>query len=332
MQRKSNESLQPLNFHASKIPQSSSDDYKVDDELFNDVEMQDAPDMVTPQKMSDFPRMKEVQQLSIPTENALDRSMASSDSNESLEEQYQTPPDSPSKVSLRQLQMKKSGTSPTTKPVQINIYGGISERQNRKRTYPAPPKPDMPRKMSRDNSNSRTLSASSVQASGAMTHMNAPNVRNIHLDEKRSGDSLHKSFSSGSFTSVTSTAATMASSAWTTPNTSFRTETPSTSFDSSEPFELDDFGGKSMHSRRSWQNLKAPFGLGLDVGLDSTSHGPTKAGSMGPPVLVPTTRKSPEISAETLLSVSPFGKSLICLSYHLLMESKMPYTHSALTP
>ncbi|KAL8699502.1 MAG: hypothetical protein Q9224_001379, partial [Gallowayella concinna] len=295
--QQSNESLQPIDFRVNKFPPSSSDDYKVDDEFFNDVEMQDAPDNAVPP-------------APIATGNAPGRSVASSESIESLEEQYQTPPDSPSKVNItpRTQQFESAGISSTIDAVQNNISKSALG-QNRKRTHPAISKPDMPRKMSRDSSKSRTLGRSSVQASDPFTYLGPPSVRNTLFDGRKSGDWLHRSFSSGSFTSVSSSVATKASSAWTTPNTSFRTETPATSFDScNEPLELED---KLVQTRRSWQNLKAPFGLGLDldVEVEPTSDSPTKAGSMGPPGLVPMTKKSPELTVENLLSVSPFDVS-----------------------
>ncbi|KAL8905139.1 MAG: hypothetical protein Q9171_006787 [Xanthocarpia ochracea] len=269
MMPRSNENLQRLG------TQSSSDDYKIDDGLFNDVEMQDALSNVAPQVLPNA------------TSNDIDTMMNSSESNESLEEIYQTPPDSPSKSISRTVSMKQRRHSPIGKPVQTHQYRnspGSTLGQSRKRTYPAPPKPDdVPRKISRDNSNNRSFGP------------------------------LCRSFSSDSFAPTTSSGATLASSAWTTPNTSFMTETPGTSFDSSnEPFELDPTGGRSMQTRRSWQNLKEPFGLGLDMswapdmGWDPDMHGSAKAVSMGPPALIPMNRTLLEISVKKLLLLSPF--------------------------
>ncbi|KAL8781213.1 MAG: hypothetical protein Q9213_006106 [Squamulea squamosa] len=301
MKQRSKENLQSFDPHLNKIPQSSSDDYRVDDELFAGVEMQDAPGTV-PQQIP----------LNV-TNNVSNLTMASSESNESFDEIYQTPPDSPSKVIMtsRIVSMKTHGRSPTVNPVQTGDYRGFSEStlgQGRKRTYTALSKPDMPRKMSRDNSNGRNFNATSGQPFDAMTNI-APYPHDTRGKDRTYGDPLHRSFSSGSFTSVTSSGATLASSAWTTPNTSFMNGTPESSFDSSnEPFELDEFGGKSMRTRQSWQNLKEPFGLGLDMGLDPSMHSSAKAVSMGPPALIPMSRNMPEVSVKELLSVSPFGK------------------------
>ncbi|KAL8817310.1 MAG: hypothetical protein Q9223_003832 [Gallowayella weberi] len=303
LQQKSNDLLQPPDFQIKKVPQCSSDDYKVDDELFNDVEMQDATDDAAPP-------------APIAKRKVSERSATSSESITSLEEQYQTPPDSPSKVGTteRTHQTENGRMSPTPGAAQINSSHSTSKcspGQSRKRTYPAMSKPEMPRKMSRDSSKSRATGWSSVQAFDALAHVGAPIVRNTSSDARVSSDWLHRSFSSTSFTSVSSAAATKASSAWTTPNTSFLTETSANSFDScSEPLELDD---KSLQTRRSWQNPKAPYGLGLGLGLDmevdTTSDLPAKVGSMGPPLLVPMTKKPPEVLVEHLLSVSPFDAS-----------------------
>ncbi|KAL8858536.1 MAG: hypothetical protein Q9178_004830 [Gyalolechia marmorata] len=283
MKPRSNENLQRLGIHTSEFPQSSSDDYKVDDELFNDVEMQDALSKVAPQIL----------------QNA-------TSNDESLEEIYQTPPDSPSGSNT----MKQRRHSPMGKPVQIHQYRNESTLgQSKKRTYPAPPKPDdVPRKISRDNSNNRSFG------------FVAPYPRKIPADDKVFGGPLHRSFSSDSFTPTTSSGATLASSAWTTPNTSFMTETPGTSFDSSnEPFELDPTGSMSMQTRRSWQNLKEPFGLGLDMDWDPGVHGSAKAVSMGPPALIPMNRTLPEVSVKKLLSLSPFSKFWYGPPHHALI-------------
>ena len=282
MKPRSNENLQRICIHTSEFLQSSSDDYKVDDGFFNDVEMQDALSNVAPQILPNT------------TSNDINTTMNSSESNESLEDIYQTPPDSPSKSNTisRTVSMKQRRHSPIGKPVLIHQYGnGDTLGQNRKRTYPAPPKPDnVPRKISRDNANNRSF--------GFL----APYPHKIPADDNVFGGPLHRSFSSDSFTPTTSSSATLASSAWTTSNTSFMTETPGTSFDSSnEPFELDPTSGRSMQTRRSWQNLKEPFGLGLDMGWDPGMHGSAKAVSMGPPAL-------PEVSVKKLLSLSPFSK------------------------
>ena len=326
MKQTSTEALQPPGYPLSKDPQPSSDDYMVDDGLFNDVEMQDAPANLTPEV---FPNVKS---------NFLDTTMAFSESNESLEDVYQSAPDSPSKVNTlsRTVSMRKQRQSAVKSPVQVSQCHGPSENafgQGRKRAHPAQPKPDLPRKVSRDNSSIRSFGAIPNQPFGSTTHT-APYPQNMKVDDHSIDGLVQRSFSSDSFTSVTSSGATYASSAWTTPNTSFRTGTPGTSFDSiNEPFELDNSATKSMHTSLSWQRLDGPFGpgkpsgLGLDISLDPSMHHPVKAVSMGPPALIPTSRISPVVSVRNLLSISPFGKSLNSSPRHPLTESKQRHAH-----
>ncbi|KAL8840797.1 MAG: hypothetical protein Q9176_003644 [Flavoplaca citrina] len=273
MKQKSTEGLQPLDQPISKVSQASSDDYIIDDALFNDVEMQDAPSDAAPQML---PNLKS---------DVLDTIMASFESNEFVEDFYHTPPDSPSKVKVlsRSVSKEDHGHSPMKSPIQSNQYRSIPQsafEQPRKRAYPAPPKPDLPRKVSRDNSRGRSFGASAGQSLDAMIRIGA----------------------------------TFASSAWTTPNTSFGMETPGTSFDSTnEPFELEHPGSESTYTGRSQQRLDEPFGyekplgLGLDISLDASTIVPVKAVSMGPPALIPTNRALPEGSVKKLLSISPFA-------------------------
>ncbi|KAL8655036.1 MAG: hypothetical protein Q9226_003197 [Calogaya cf. arnoldii] len=267
----------PLDLHISKVPQPSSDHYLVDDGLFNDVEMQNTRSNLASSVLNATSKVSDIM-------------MASSESNESMEDVYQTPPDSPSKV----------------KTMSRTVSSALG--QGRKRTYPGPAKPDLPRKVSRDSSSNRSFGTDSNQP----LEPTAPYPQNLRVNDKSFEAQIYRSFSFDSFTSTSG--ATLASSAWTTPSTSFRIETPGTSFDSTnEPFELDNPGPKVLHTRRSWQRLDGPFGpeksfgLGLDIGLDPGMHPSAKAVSMGPPALIPTNRTLPELSVKNLLSISPFA-------------------------
>lgn len=324
MKQTSTEALQPLGYPISKDPQPSSDDFIVDDGLFNDVEMQDAPGNLAPEVLPNV------------TSNFPDTTMAFSESNESLEDVYQSAPDSPSKVNTlsRTASMRKQRQSAVKSPIQVSQCHGPSETtfgQGRKRAHPAQPKPDLPRKVSRDSSSNRSFCAIPNQPFGSIIHT-APYPQTTKVDDPSIDDGLvQRSFSSDSFTSVTSSGAIYASSACTTPNTSFRTGTPGTSFDSiNEPFELDNSATKSMHTSLSWPRLDGPFGpgkpsgLGLNISLDPSMHHSVKAVSMGPPALIPTSRISPVVSVKNLLSISPFGKSLNSSPRHPLIESKPP--------
>ncbi|KAL9037231.1 MAG: hypothetical protein Q9180_003838 [Flavoplaca navasiana] len=305
MKQKSTEGLQPLDQPISKVSQASSDDFIIDDALFNDIEMQDAPNDAAAQML---PELKS---------NVFDTTMASSESNESFEDFYHTPPDSPSKVKAvsRSVSKEDHRHSPMKSPIQSNQCRSIPPstfEQPRKRAYPAPPKPDLPRKVSRDSSRGRSFGASSGQSLDAMIRI-APYPRETLVNDRSFGGRIQRSFSSDTTTSVTSSGATFASSAWTTPNTSFGFETPGTSFDSTnEPFELDP-GSESTYTRRPQQRLDEPFGyekplgLGLDISLGSSTIIPVKAVSMGPPALIPTNRALPEGSVKKLLSMSPFA-------------------------
>ncbi|CAL8583937.1 hypothetical protein XPA_009547 [Xanthoria parietina] len=176
MKQTSTEALQPLGYPLSKDPQPSSDDYMIDDGLFNDVEMQDAPANLAPEV---FPNVKS---------NFLDTTMAFSESNESLEDVYQSAPDSPSKVNTlsRTVSMRKQRQSAVKSPVQVSQCHGPSENafgQGRKRAHPAQPKPDLPRKVSRDSSSIRSFGAIPNQPFGSTTHT-APYPQNMKVDDR----------------------------------------------------------------------------------------------------------------------------------------------------
>ncbi|KAL8670790.1 MAG: hypothetical protein Q9168_004688 [Polycauliona sp. 1 TL-2023] len=287
------DNLQPLDPVAT-VQQPSSDDFIIDDGLFNDVEMQDAPSDAGPRIPPD----------SLRNGPGFGPMMVFSESNESLEDVYQTPPDSPSKMRLasgKYTDTKTRRQSSIQSPTRINPPYGPSESvlgQARKRAYPAPSKPDLPRKVSRDDSRNR-------QSLDALIHT-AAYPRNLRRDHESFNGSLHRSFSSDTSTSVTTSGATIASSAWTTPNTSFLIETPGTSFDSiNEPFELDYPGAKLTYTAQTLDEPcrpEKPVGLGLVIALDPIY--PVKAVSMAPPALIPVNKASTEVSVEKVEAVA----------------------------
>ncbi|KAL8832807.1 MAG: hypothetical protein Q9170_004729, partial [Blastenia crenularia] len=289
-----------LDPYPPKLQQPSSDDYKVDDTLFDDVEMQDAPVTSAPRDISTV------------TGLGLDTVLGQYESAESLEEQYHTPPDTPSKVDTRSPLAHAKYVSRSARKVSstnineidfVDSAGGVGK----KRSLPASSKPEMPRKLSRDTSERRSTGTGPIKPVAALRYLGDSEFGRTRLEQQRSFGALCKSFSTESFSSVGSSGATKAISAWTTPNTSFLTETPATSFDSSaEPFELDYLREKPIQSRRSWQNLKAPFGLGLDMDVDDDDFGEADLVPMGPPP--PLIRsKSSYLSVQSLLSsTSPF--------------------------
>lgn len=287
-----------------KIQQPSSDEYKVDDGLFDDVEMQDAPDTA-------FSSNAPATALG----PAPDFTTFAPDPDELLEEFYQTPPDSPSKI--RNESSRTYAIQESLYPMRFSAQGSDSRCSSdtvvpysRKRGLPASSKPDMPRKMSRDASERRSTGIGPAQPKGGLRYIGDPEFNQAILDRQKSFGSLQKSWSAESLSSVTSSAAIRPLSAWTTPNTSFLTETPATSFDSSqEPFELDYLRQKPVHARRSWQNLKAPFGLGLDMDMDVEVPEQAEVGLMGPPAPVLKYKSPPTVSVRNMLSASPFGEN-----------------------
>lgn len=328
--------------HASRNQLPLSDDYKVDDGIFDDVEMQDAPSAAVPHGPS------------VTTMYAADKTVGSSDTTESFEDRYQTPPDSPSKISesqrARPIPKQQSPSvfhtsskeRQNSRPKEGQAYEGIisspvtkrqdhltkSLEQSRKRSFPELPKPDLPRKVSRDNADHRSASVNQVQPITGTRNVGDAEFHVTRSNIKGRTRSFQKSCSTGSLTSMSSSGATMATSAWTTPNTSFLTETPATSFSSSnEPFELDNLGREALHARQSWQNLKAPFGLGLDMSMDLNIPDVAEVVSMGPPAYLPA-KRNPEVSVKQLLSVSPFGKSLD-RHYRLITEKTKPQHHQS---
>ncbi|KAL8737270.1 MAG: hypothetical protein Q9181_001856, partial [Wetmoreana brouardii] len=277
-----------LDLHKSKDQQPSSDDFKIDDELFADVDMVDAPSAVIQHEPS------------VATEYIPDAILGTSESTDSFEEHYQTPPDTPSKIfpGPQRVQPGRNLGSPSKIRAQTNANNDRSANSlglARKRSFPEMARPDMPRKISRDNPNGWSAGANKVQAISSTRYIDDLESRKAPPNGKGNVRSFQKSSSTGSLSSGTSSAVTQVSSAWTTPNTSFIIETPATSFNSAiEPYELEDPGRGTVRSRPSWQNLKAPFGLGLDFM------------PMGPPALVPKS-KVLDVSVEKLLSISPFS-------------------------
>lgn len=146
---------------------------------------------------------------------------------------------------------------------------------------------------------------------GGLRYIGDAEFNKATLDQHRSFGSLQKSQSTESFSSVTSSEVTKPLSAFTSHNTSFVIETPATSFDSSqEPFELDPFREKPLHARRSWQNLKAPFGgLGIQMEVDFDIRDGSDITPMGPPAPVAKLRSLRDVSVGDLLFRSPFGRS-----------------------
>ncbi|KAL9027391.1 MAG: hypothetical protein Q9196_004077 [Gyalolechia fulgens] len=277
-----------------KVEQPSSDDYKVDDTLFDDVVMQDGPAM---------PNVAE-------TGLGLDMVAGRLEPTEPLEEQYHTPPDSPSKIST-----DSPGKHPKNISGSETEYGSNSTRPSliprtsgKKRSLPPPSKPEIPCKMSGDAFERRSSGANPMQSLGGVRYIGDPEFRNSRLEHQTSFGTLHKSFSTESFSSISSSGATKPLSAWTTPNASFLAETPATSFDSTtEPFELDHLREKPLQGRRSWQNLKAPFGSGFDMDVDKDMFGKRDIVPMGPPPSLARGRSIPEVSVQSLLSASPFS-------------------------
>ncbi|KAL8711460.1 MAG: hypothetical protein Q9220_004118 [cf. Caloplaca sp. 1 TL-2023] len=273
---------------------------ELEDESFKDVEMQDALEEIDLSKSSAKRYATEV-------------AMQSPESKESLEDFYQTPPDSPSKMSEKTKTAYPSEdlVPPVKFPFQAHEYGSLKDSplvQSRKRSLPPPQKPEMPRKLSRDTASRRSAAGVVDQPPGQAGLFNAFGTRGANHGHNRLHDPLHKSFSTESFASVGSSAFTNATSTWTSPNASFRTETPATSFDSStEPFELEGHRDRSIHTRQSWQNLKEPFGLGLDVGANLVDYDTTEAVSMGPPtLLLPVNSRVSSVAIKNLSFDSPF--------------------------
>lgn len=305
-----------LDLHASKVHPPSLDDYKVDG-LFDDVEMQDAPDAAVLKQTS-----------ATAAKAAPDTASGAFDYDESVEETYRTPPESPSKIRLDP--SRPHTTQQLWSPKRFSIQGGDSRGssdtiipQGRKRSFPPPAQPEVPYKVSRDASESRFTSVYPAQPSQGLRYIGDPEFNKTLLENQKSFGSLHKSWSTESLSSVTSSVAAKPLSAWTTPNTSFLVETPATSFDSSvEPYELDHLREKQVHARRSWQNLKAPFGLGLEMGIDHNSKDGDEVVPMGPPAPVPKYKSPPGVSVKRLLSDSPFGKKFVASEANTLTESK----------
>ncbi|KAL8973519.1 MAG: hypothetical protein Q9197_002229 [Variospora fuerteventurae] len=281
----------------------SSDDYNVDDSLFDDVKMHDAPQDTTPSKP-----------FSTAIEHNCDAVSLGSQDSDSVEEHYHTPPDSPSKLpktSSRSHAMQESWAPKKTSGKEGGGSSGSSDTiipHGRKRSLPASSKRDLPRKMSRDTSQRRSTGISVADSIGGLKYSGNLDFDKVYLESQRPLGSLDKSWSSESISSVTSAGATKSSSALTTPNTSFLSETPATSFDSvAERYELDPLREKPLHGRRSWQNLKEPFGFGLGIEMDVDKRDDAEAMSMGPPAPTSKFRNLPTVSVKDHLAVSPFA-------------------------
>ncbi|KAL8909002.1 MAG: hypothetical protein Q9207_000453 [Kuettlingeria erythrocarpa] len=297
-----NEALSPSDLQSTKIPTLSSDDYKEDDSLFDDVEMHDISDVLAPVK----PLIEDIGHVSVAAFGAYG-------SSESIEENYHTPPESPHKNPNDPSNPYHSQRS--RPPKKISVQGSDSRSssdtvmaQGKKRSLPATSKPEMSRKVSRDATERLFTGASPAQHASGLRYIGDPEFNKAVLDKHGSFGSLHQSRSTESFSSVTSSEVTKPLSAFTSHNTSFLIETPATSFDSSqEPVELDPFREKPLRPRRSWQNLKAPFGgLGIQMEVDFDTRDGSDVTSMGPPAPVGKSRSLRKVSVRDLLRWSPF--------------------------
>lgn len=299
-----NEALSPSDIQTTKIHTLSSDDYKEDDSLFDDVEMHDISNVLAPVK----PSIGDIGLVSVAAFGAYG-------SSESVEENYHTPPESPHKNPNDPPNPYRSQQSWLSKKTSVQGSDSRSSSdtvmaQGKKRSLPAASKPEMSRKVSRDATERRFTGASPVQHVAGLRYIGDPEFNKAVLDKRGSFGSLHKSQSTESFSSVTSSEVTKPLSAFTSHNTSFLIETPATSFDSSqEPFELDPFREKPLYTRRSWQNLKAPFGgLGIQMEVDFDMRDGSDVTPMGPPAPVGKSRSLRNVSVRDLLRRSPFGE------------------------
>ena len=291
-----------LDLYSSILLQPSADEYDNDDGLLDDVEMQDVPVTAASRKNVDSAGL------------GLSHIPSGHDSLDSLGEQYHTPPDSPSKIGKRSSETFEGEIFWT--PIKMSPrhkaesgLSGTTVAPSKKRGLPPTSKPEMPRKMSRDTIQRRS-NTDLVPQTEYLKNISDPEFQMASLAHQNSLSTFHKSFSTESFSSVSSAAATKQLSAWTTPNTSFMTETPASSFDSTTaPFELDYLREKPMLTRRSWQNLKAPFGLGLDMDLDTDMYETAGLVPMGPPAPLAKRKRPADVSVSSLLTASPFGKA-----------------------
>ncbi|KAL8929504.1 MAG: hypothetical protein Q9208_001173 [Pyrenodesmia sp. 3 TL-2023] len=297
------ETLSSSELRTTKIHTLSSDDYKEDDSLFDDVEMHDITNVADPLE----PLVRDMGHVPA-------AAVGAHGSNESIEENYHTPPESPQKK--RDDPSKPSWGQQSWSPKKTSDQGGGSRGssdtvvpQGKKRSLPAPSKPEISRKVSRDATERRFTGAGPTQHVGGLRYIGDAEFNKATLEQHRSFGSLPKSQSTESFSSVTSSEVTKPLSAFTSHNTSFVIETPATSFDSSqEPFELDPFREKPLHTRRSWQNLKAPFGgLGIQMEVDFDMRDGSDVTPMGPPAPIAKFRSLRGVSVKDLLLRSPFG-------------------------
>ncbi|KAL8961899.1 MAG: hypothetical protein Q9193_001615 [Seirophora villosa] len=279
-----NDTQPSLALHSSRLQLPSSDDFAVDDGLFDDVEMQDVEEDTNPNKL-----------LSTSIEHNRDTSPRASGYSDSLEEHYYTPPDSPSKLHMKSPRSHATQEAWFRKRTSANEGGssGSSDTlmpQGRKRSLPAPSKPDIPRKMLRDPSQRGSTSGDIEEPIEGLKYIGNPDFNRVYLESQRRPDSRQNSWSTESFSSVTSAGATKSFSALTTPNTSFMTETPATSFGSIiEPYELDPLRERPIHE--------------VDVDMRDDAD----AMSMGPPAPILKSRNPPGVSVKDQLAVSPFA-------------------------
>lgn len=306
-----NKTLPSSDLRSARIHTLSSDDYMEDDSLFDDVEMHDISNVADPV----VPLVRDIGHVPV-------AALGVYGSNESTEENYHTPPESPDKNYKEP--SKPYWSEQSWSPKKILAQGSHSRSSSdtviprgQKRSLPAPSKPEFSRKVSRDATECRFTGAGSTQHGGSLRYIGDAEFNKATLDKHRSFGSLHKSQSTESFSSVTSSQVTKPLSAFTSHNTSFVIETPATSFDSSqEPFELDPFREKPLYTRRSWQNLKAPFGgLGIQMEVDFDVRDESDVTPMGPPAPVAKFRSLRDVSIKDLLCRSPFGKSHIVICH-----------------
>lgn len=224
------------------------------------------------------------------------------------DEEFKTPPESPSHLRSKRLEINKVETA----------MGPPAS--NRKRTFPETAHQPQPRKMSREKSISAGLLGDSP--SSAQTKANDPRKFSLpipsaglntgSLHKAQSTDSL-RSFATSGISGPISTSTSVWRSANTSANTSFDASTAATSFScSGEPAELD--GYAMLDSRISdvcepdWF-LNGDFGSHLKLDPDAMEYNceaPMKAKTLpiGPPQQKPS-RVSQLL--QQLISKSPFG-------------------------
>ena len=285
---------------------ASSDEFNVSVDFFNDVEMTSFPDLGSVSRFS----------LQVPSRSS---TPVMPDSPTSPEGAFQTPPVSP-------LKNRALVVGSRNLPMSMSIPHSISSAfedlgcgdRGKKRSLPEVSRSESTRKVSRN------VSHSTVNGINLTDGTNLPPDQ-IHLrahNRKDSASILRNSFSRGSLTSAASANAKTSfqsndSSTWTSPNTSFRTDTSATSFDSTlDPFEPSNDTRSKAYRDESWTHLEKPFGLGLSGMSDRLIEpGEVEKISMGPPAPIKrsfgSATMTPSTSTEELLAQlsrsSPFG-------------------------